>query len=418
MTRRRVVITGLGGVTALGIGMQKVWEGLISGKSGVRVIDRFDAKDLDTRFAAQVWDYRPEDFFPKVESKKLDLFSQYALVAADEALRDSGLKAPAGTPPAARPDRVGVILGSGIGGIVEIEAQDHILMERGPSRLSPFFIPKMMVNAMSAQISIKYGFEGTNFATGSACSSSAHAMGMALRAVQYDEADVIVTGGSEATITPLSIGGFCALKALSTRNDDPPAASRPFDKERDGFVMGEGAAVLVFEELAHARRRGAKIYAEVKGYGSTGDAYHITAPKEDGEGPKRAMALALKDAQLAADAVDYVNAHGTSTAYNDAVETTALKRAFGDHARRLQISSTKSMIGHLLGASGAIELAVTALSVHHNIVHPTRNLTTPDPACDLDYIPGAARDLHVRNAMSNSLGFGGHNVSLVIGKQA
>src|SRR5262245_11443881 len=289
MTRRPIFITDLGGLTSLGIGMHKTWDGLISSRNALRTIDRFDPKDLDTRFAGQVWDYRVEDFFPKVESKKLDLFSQYALVAAQEALSDTGYKQ--GGPLPGRADRIGVILGSGIGGIVEIESQDHVLMERGPSRLSPFFIPKMMVNAMSAQISIKYGLEGTNFATGSACSSSAHAIGMALRAIQYDEADMIVTGGSEATITPLSIGGFCALKALSTRNDDPAAASRPFDKDRDGFVMGEGAAILLFEELEHARKRGAKIYAEVKGYGSTGDAFHITAPKEDGEGPTRAMTL-------------------------------------------------------------------------------------------------------------------------------
>lgn len=411
MAKRRVVVTGLGGLTSLGIGIERTWEGLCQAKSGIAPITRFDASAFPTRFAGECREYSAEKFFTTIEAKKLDPFAQYGIVAADEALKDSGLVLDS-----CDRERIGVIVGSGIGGIHELEAMHSVYLERGPSRISPHFIPKLMINAVSGQIAIRHGLQGTNFVTASACASAANAIGMAFKSIQYDEADVVVTGGAETAITPLGLGGFCSLRALSTRNDDPTRASRPFDKDRDGFVMGDGAAMLVFEEYEHAKKRGARIYAEMFGYGSTDDAFHITAPKEDGAGPARAMTLALKDAGIRPDEVDYVNAHGTSTEYNDAIETTAIKRAFGDHAKKLAISSTKSMIGHLLGASAAVEAAITAKSIHHNVVHPTLNHDHPDPACDLDYIPGSARDLNVRYAMSNSLGFGGHNVCLVLGK--
>jgi 3-oxoacyl-[acyl-carrier-protein] synthase II len=409
MAKRRVVITGLGCVTPLGVGVEVTFERMLRGESGVAPITAFDAAAFPTRVAGECRDFKVEALFPVVESKKLDRFTQFALVATDEALKDSRLKESNFDP-----TRVGVLIGSGIGGLNEIERQDRVLFERGPDRISPFFIPKMMMNAAAGQISIKHGFEGPNFATASACASASHALGIALRMIQYDEADAIIAGGSEATITPLAIGGFCALKAMSRRNDDPAGASRPFDAGRDGFVMGEGSAILVLEELEHARRRGAKIYAELCGFGATADAYHITAPKEDGAGPQRAMAIALKDGQIDPQTVDYVNAHGTSTEYNDIVETRALKALFGDHARRLAVSSTKSMIGHLLGAAGAIGALVSALSVSRGVVHPTRNLEQPDPQCDLDYVPKEAREMRVRAAICNALGFGGHNACLAV----
>ncbi len=411
MAKRRVVITGTGALTSLGVGMEKTWDGLVQGASGIGPVQRFDASDFPTRFAGECRDYDVDAYFESKDAKKLDLFTQLAIVAADEALADSGLDLDQ-----TNRDRVGCIAGSGIGGINELEAMHTVLMERGPRRISPHFIPKLMVNAMSGQISIRHGLRGTNFVTGSACASAGHAIGMAFKSIQYEDADIVLSGGSETAITPLGLGGFCALKALSKRNEDPQAASRPFDADRDGFVMGDGAAFVVLEELGHARRRGARIYAELLGFGSTADAYHITAPKEDGDGPARAMQLALADGAVDAARVTYINAHGTSTPYNDAIETTAIKSVFRDHARRLAISSSKSMIGHLLGASAAVEFAVLAKSVYHNVIHPTRNLENPDPACDLDYVPGAARDLNIDCAMSNSLGFGGHNVALLIGK--
>lgn len=411
MAKRRVVVTGLGGLTSLGIGIDKTWEGLIQAKSGIAPITRFDVSAFPTRFAGECREFAAEKFFTTIEAKKLDPFAQYGIVAADEALKDSGLVLDS-----CNRERIGVIVGSGIGGIHELEAMHSVYLERGPTRISPHFIPKLMINAVSGQISIRHGLQGTNFVTASACASAANAIGMAFKSIQFDESDVVVTGGAETAITPLGLGGFCALRALSTRNDDPTRASRPFDKDRDGFVMGDGAAMLVFEEYEHAKKRGARIYAEMFGYGSTDDAFHITAPKEDGAGPARAMTLALKEAGIRPDEVDYINAHGTSTEYNDAIETTALKRAFGDHAKKLCVSSTKSMIGHLLGASAAVEAAITAKSIFHGIVHPTLNHDNPDPACDLDYIPGSARDKNVRYAMSNSLGFGGHNVCVVLGK--
>jgi 3-oxoacyl-[acyl-carrier-protein] synthase II len=389
---------------------------MLAGDNGVGPITRFDVSGHSTRIAACVtWD--PDLFFEKPQQRKLDPFTMWALMASAEALRDAGLDSIREFPEERR-ETYGTIIGTGIGGITGIEEQHLIMGEKGARRVSPHFIPRIMANAVSGQVAIENGLLGTAFTTSSACASSGHAMGMALNSVKSGECDLVVTGGAESATTPLGLAGFCSAKALSTRNDDPGAACRPFDKDRDGFVMGEGCGILIFEELGHARARGAKVYAEVKGYGSTDDAFHITAPKEDGAGPARAMRLALERAGVAPDQVDYVNAHGTSTAYNDAIESRAIRRAFGPRADALAVSSTKSMIGHLLGASSAVELVATALSIHHGVVHPTRNYTTPDPDCDLDYVPGSAREMRVRNALSNSLGFGGHNVSICIGELA
>jgi 3-oxoacyl-[acyl-carrier-protein] synthase II len=411
MSRRRVVITGLGAVSPLGIGLPTTWDRMLSGESGAGPITRFDTSKHTCKFACDVWGWDPEKHFTKPEARKLDRYSQFFLVAAGEAMQSSALDLE-------RTDRtrVGCILGTGIGGIHEIEASKVLQLERGADRVSPFFIPKMMANAVAGQASIRYGLQGTCFVTSSACASSSHAIGLAFRTIQWNEADVMLTGGSEAATTELGLAGFCSLKAVSGRNDDPKRASRPFDKDRDGFVMGEGGAAIVLEELEHARKRGAPIVAEVLGYGSTDDAFHITAPAENAEGPSRAMRQALADGRIAPDQVAYVNAHGTSTVLNDKIETLALKRVFGEHARKLAVSSSKSMLGHLLGASGAIELAVTALSVQRGQVHPTINQETPDPDCDLDYVPNRARDMAVPYAISNSLGFGGHNTCLLLGR--
>jgi 3-oxoacyl-[acyl-carrier-protein] synthase II len=410
---RRVVITGLGTINALGLDVETSFARILRGENGVGPIKRFDTSQHSVHFAACVeWD--PLTHFTTPDLRKFDPFTMWALVAADEALRDAGLK-PADDPAELR-ERYGCIIGTGIGGITGIEEQYQAMLEKGPRRVSPHFIPKIMANAVSGQVAIRHGLQGTCFTTSSACASAGHAIGLAWRAIQLDDADIVVTGGAESATTPLSLAGFANMKALSTRNDDPGAASRPFDKDRDGFVMGEGCGILVFEELERAKKRGARIYAEVKGFGSTDDAFHITAPIEDGTGPARALKEALRHARLRPEQVDYINAHGTSTPFNDAIETRAIKLVFGDHAKKLAVSSTKSMIGHLLGGSAAVELVVTALSVHRGVVHPTRNYTTPDPECDLDYVPGAARQMRVRNALSNSLGFGGHNVSICIGE--
>ena len=409
---RRVVITGLGTVNALGPDVKSSWPRMLAGENGVRLIQHFQAEDLPVRFAASV-DWNPEELFGGPEFRKLDPFTMFALKATQEALQDAGLEPLKETEE--EREAYGAIVGTGIGGICGIVEQHSEMIERGPRRVSPHFIPKIMANAVSGQVAIRHGLLGTAFTTSSACASSGHAMAMAFQAIRCGEIDMAVTGGAESATTRLSLAGFANMKALSTRNDSPETASRPFDKDRDGFVMGEGAGILVFEELERARRRGAKIYAEVKGYGSTDDAYHITAPKEDGAGPARAFHLAIKMAGVDPESVNYVNAHGTSTHYNDAIETRALKRYFGDHARKLAVSSTKSMIGHLLGASSAVEMVATALSVKEGRIHPTRNLVTPDPELDLDYVPGEARELRIVNALSNSLGFGGHNVSICIG---
>ncbi len=410
---RRVVITGLGTINPLGNDVETSFAAMLRGESGMGPITSFDVSDYPVRFAANVkWDGAKH--FGVMDLRKLDPFTQWALVATREALRDAGLEL--ASQPEPQRERYGCILATGIGGITGIEEQFLAMLEKGPRRVSPHFIPRIMANAVSGQVAIENGILGTTFTTSSACASAGHAMGMAWRAIQMGDADLVVTGGAESATTRLGLAGFCSAKALSTRNDDPSAASRPFDAERDGFVMGEGCGVLIFEELERAKARGARVYCEVKGYGSTDDAFHITAPREDGSGPARAFQEALRHGRVNPDQVDYINAHGTSTKYNDAIETRALKLTFGSHARKLAISSTKSMVGHLLGASAAIELVATALSVSRGVVHPTRNLEHPDPECDLDYVPGAAREMRVRNALSNSLGFGGHNVSLLVGQ--
>jgi 3-oxoacyl-[acyl-carrier-protein] synthase II len=411
MTRRRVVITGVGAVSSLGLDMATNWDQMLRGASGAGPITRFDTSKHTCKFACEVWNWQTEKFFPKSESKRLEKFTMYYLVAADEAMKAAGID----MSKMAR-DRAGCITGTGIGGIDEIEASKVQQIERGADRISPFFIPKIMANAMAGQAAIRFGLMGTCYVTSSACASSSHAIGLAMRTIQWGEADIMLTGGSEAATTELGLGGFCALKAVSNRNDDPKRASRPFDKDRDGFVMGEGAAAMVLEEYEHAKRRGANILCEVKGYGSTDDAFHITAPNEDADGPSRAMQQALRDGGVNPEQVQYINAHGTSTFLNDKIETAAIKRVFGAHSKKLAVSSTKSMVGHLLGASGAIELAACAMSIRHGQVHPTINYTTPDPDCDLDYVPNVARDLRVDHCLSNSLGFGGHNTSLLLGR--
>jgi len=410
---RRVAITGLGTVNSLGPDVKTSWPRLLAGENGIGPITRFESEDLPVRFAAEAA-WNPEEMFSGPDFRKLDRFTMYALKGAAEAFADAGIDPR--TWPEEKRERFGCIVGTGIGGITGIEEQHLGMLERGPRRVSPHFIPRIMANAVSGQVAIEYGLLGTTFTTSSACASSGHAIGMALLSIKSGESDFVLTGGAETATTRLSVSGFASAKALSTRNDAPELASRPFDRDRDGFVMGEGSGILVFEELEHAKRRGATIYAEVKGYGSTDDAFHITAPREDGTGPARAFRLAMKAGGVDPDTIDYINAHGTSTAYNDSIETRAIKLTFGEHARELSISSTKSMVGHLLGASSAVELVATALSVSEQRIHPTRNLTNPDPELDLDYTPNEARELRIRNALSNSLGFGGHNVSICIGR--
>jgi len=411
MAKRRVVITGLGSLTSLGRDKDAFWTNACAGRSGVSTVSRFDTTGFEVRIAGWIPDFDPAPVVEPREARRIDRYAQFALVAADEAMRDSGLDM-------AREDpaRMGVIIGSGIGGLQEIEEQKAILLQRGPDRVSPFLIPKMMANSAGGLLGIRFGFRGPNSTVLTACASASHAVGDAYFNVAYGRADVIMTGGAEATITPLGLAGFIACKALSKRNDDPTHASRPFDRERDGFVMGEGAGILLLEELERARARGARIYAEVLGFGATCDAYHITAPEPEGTGAAASMTCALRDAGLGPADVAYINAHGTSTPLNDAMETRAIKRALGDHARRVAISSTKSMIGHLLGASGGVELVQTALTVERGIIPPTINYEFPDPDCDLDYVPNTAREARVPVAMCNSFGFGGHNASIIIGK--
>ena len=410
MSKRRVVITGMGCLSALGIGVETVWDGLLHGRSGIGRIQCFDPADFASQIAGEVNDFDPLNYMSKMEARKLDRCSQFALVTAEEAIKDSGLEFDKFDT-----NRIGCILGTGIGGINTLETQKEVLEKRGPSRVSPFMVPMMMANAIAGVISIKYGLQGPSFTTASACASSASGLAAALESIRRGETDIVISGGSESTITTLTVAAFASMKALSFRNDEPQRASRPFDKDRDGFVIGEGAATFILEEYESAKRRGARIYAEFKGHGSTADAFHITAPKEDGEGPKKAMQAALADAGLTPDDIDYVNAHGTSTPLNDAIETTAIKAAFGDRARSVPISSTKSMIGHLLGGSSAVEFVASVRSIYSGAIHPTVNQENPDPVCDLDYVPNEAREIRVRNVLSNSLGFGGHNVCLVAG---
>jgi 3-oxoacyl-[acyl-carrier-protein] synthase II len=404
-----VFVTGTGVISPLGNDTETFWSGLIAGKSGAGPITRFDATAYGTRFACEVKDFSSEGVLDRKEAKRMDRFVQYAVVASHQALRNAGLD-----PATADTTRIGVIIGSGIGGMETFEEQHGNLLQKGPGRVSPFFIPMMIVDMAAGQVSIQFGLKGPNLATVSACASGAHAIGEALRLLRAGDADVILAGGSEATITPMAMAGFGNARALSTRNDDPQKASRPFDADRDGFVIGEGAAMLVLETEAHARRRGATPLGELAGYGATGDAYHMTAPCVDGAGAARAMQRALDDARMPLDHVQYINAHGTSTPAGDPAEVTAIKTVFGDHARRLMVSSTKSMTGHLLGAAGGIEAVATVLSLTRGIIPPTINLERPDPTCDLDFVPAQARTHRATAALSNSFGFGGHNVTLAL----
>jgi 3-oxoacyl-[acyl-carrier-protein] synthase II len=407
-TRRRVVVTGIGLVSSLGIGTEINWAGLVAGRSGIDTITKFDASQFATRIAGEVRGFDPLQFIEKKDVKKMDAFIQYAIAASQFAMDDASLKV---TPEIA--PGVGVSIGSGIGGFSTIEREHIALLDGGPRKISPFFIPSAIINLAAGQLSIRFGAKGPNSATCTACSASAHAIGDAYEVIRRDAADVMIAGGSEAAITPMSVGGFGALRALSTRNDEPARASRPFDKDRDGFIIGEGAGVVILEELEFARRRGAHIYAELVGYGMSADAYHITAPSEDGDGPYRVMRAALKSAGIEPGQVDYINAHGTSTPHGDKVETIAIKRCFGDLAKKVAVSSTKSMTGHLLGAAGGLEAGISVLAVHHQIAPPTINLDCADEACDLDYVPNQARRMPIEYALSNSFGFGGTNAALL-----
>jgi 3-oxoacyl-[acyl-carrier-protein] synthase II len=409
--KKRVVITGLGALSPVGNNIAETWNNLVQGVSGVDIIKNFDTSALPVKIAAQVKNFNPEEHFDPKEIRKMDTYTQYALVASREAIKDAGL-----IPFTGDSWRIGVITGVGIGGIYTFEEECIKNHELGPRRISPFFIPKIISNIAAAQIAIENGFQGINFSISSACASANHALGTALRAIQYGDADVIVCGGTEAAVTAFAVGGFCALRALSTHNDEPTKASRPFDAERDGFVMSEGAGFLVLEELEHAKARGAKIYAEIVGYAATDDAFHITAPLEDGSGSAESMKRAIADAGLRPEDIQYVNAHGTSTPLNDKGETLSFKHCFGDYAYKLKISSTKSMVGHMLGAAAAIEAIACVKSIETGIIHPTINLEHPDPDCDLDYVPNKAQNYEVNVALSNSLGFGGHNSALIIKK--
>jgi 3-oxoacyl-[acyl-carrier-protein] synthase II len=410
--KRRVVVTGLGLITPLGTGVEKTWSALCAGKSGVRRITKFDPSAHACQIAGEVTDFNPADYIEKKEIKKMDTFIHYAVGASQMAVDDAGLKVTE-----ENADRVGVYIGSGIGGLPAIEAYHKVLLDKGPDRVSPFFIPMVIINLASGQVSMRIGARGPNSCAVTACATGNHCIGDAFRIIQHGEADAMVAGGTEAAITPLCVAGFASAKALSTRNDEPERASRPFDKERDGFVLGEGAGVLVLEELESARRRGARIYAEILGYGRTADAHHITAPPEDAAGAVRCMRLALQDAGLSPEAIGYVNAHATST-MADRIETIAIKQVFGAHARRLAVSSTKSMTGHLLGAAGGVEAVFSILAIHRGVLPPTINQDVPDPECDLDYIPNAARRADVRTVLSNSFGFGGVNACLILSRCA
>ncbi|MGH7719212.1 MAG: beta-ketoacyl-ACP synthase II [Gemmatimonadaceae bacterium] len=410
MMRRRVVITGLGAITPVGNDVPTMWRTLLDGKSGAAPITKFDATNFPVRFACEVKGFDPSEYMDRKEAKRSDIYTQYAIAASAQAMRDAGLE------DASRylPDRTGVIIGSGIGGLKSFEEQHDVYRERGPSKISPFFIPMFIADIAAGVVSMRFNAKGPNYATVSACATSAHAIGDAFRAIQYGDADVVITGGAEATVTPMAIGGFANMRALSERNDSPETASRPFDATRDGFVMGEGAGIVILEELEHALDRGARIYAEVTGYGMTGDAYHLTAPAPNGEGAQRAMRRAMEDAGLTPEMVQYVNAHGTSTPANDLNETRAIKAVFDGAASGLNVSSTKSATGHMLGAAGAVEFIASVLTVRDGKIPPTINYQVPDPECDLDYTPNTMVEREVSAALSNSFGFGGHNVTLAV----
>ena len=408
MSRRRVVVTGLGIVSPVGVGVAASWEAICSARSGIGPITRFDASTFPTRIAGEVKDFDVAKYLSAKEARRYDTFIHYGLVATMEAVRDAGIENYAGDP-----ERVGVCIGSGIGGLPMIEETKADFMKGGVRKISPFFIPGSIINMVAGLASIHYGFEGPNMGIVSACSTANHSLGEAARIIEYGDADVMVAGGSESTVCAVAVGGFCASRALSTRNDDPATASRPWDRDRDGFVLGEGAGVLVLEEYEHAKARGARIYCELSGYGMSADAHHITAPPEDGRGGMRSMRNAMANAKVNPDEIDYINAHGTSTPLGDLAECVAVKRAFGDHASKLAVSSTKSMTGHLLGAAGGIEAVFTVLALRDQIAPPTANLVNPDPQCDLDFVPLAARPMRIRAALSNSFGFGGTTATLL-----
>lgn len=410
---RRVAVTGVGLVSPLGVGTTENWDALLAGRSGIGPITRFDAAEYPSRIAGEVKGFNPFDYLDKKEVKKSDTFIHYALAATRFALEDSGLEIDEGNA-----ERVGVVIGSGIGGLPLIESMHQTLLEKGPSRVSPFFIPGLIVNMAAGQVSIHHGAKGPNTSPATACTTGLHAIGDAFRFIQAGEADAMIAGGAEAVITPLAMAGFCSMRALSTHNDEPEKASRPWDARRDGFVMGEGCGLVILEELELAKQRGAPIYAEVVGYGMSADAYHISAPHPEGDGAVRVMRIALKDGDLAPEAIGYINAHGTSTPLGDLSEVRAIKRVFGDHAYRLAVSSTKSATGHLLGAAGGLETGILALAMHHQILPPTINLDEPGEGCDLDFVPHTARPVHLEYAMSNSFGFGGTNASIVLKRYA
>jgi 3-oxoacyl-[acyl-carrier-protein] synthase II len=408
---RRVVLTGLGAVTPIGNTAEELWTGLTQGRSGIGPITKFDTAGYPTRIAGEIRHFDPLAFVDKKEARRLDPYLQYAIASSVMAVSDAGLD-----PAKTDAERFGVLIGSGIGGITTLLDGEHVRLSKGPDRVSPFIIPMLIVNMAAGLVSMRFGAKGPNSSVVTACATGNHAIGDAFRLIRYGEADVMIAGGAEAIIVPLTIAGFCAMKAMSTRNDDPQKASRPFDAGRDGFVCGEGAGIVVLESLEHAVRRDARIYAEVIGYGMTGDAHHMTAPDPEGDGAARAMTLALKSAGLQPSEVGYINAHGTSTPYNDKFETLAIKRVFGDHAKKLAVSSTKSMTGHLLGAAGGVEAIATALALHHGLLPPTINYETPDPECDLDYVPNQARKQDIDVAISNAFGFGGTNATLAFRK--
>lgn len=408
--KHRVVITGMNAITSLGKDLDTFWNALMAGKSGVSHIESFDVKDYPTRIAAEIKDWNPEDYMDRKDARKMDRFAQFAVASALMALKDANLNIAEDTDP----ERVGVYIGSGIGGLSTFEDQYRALLEKGPKRVSPFFIPMMISNMASGQVSIITGAKGPNSTTVTACATGSHTIGDSFRLLQNGEADVMICGGAEATIRPTGLAGFCSMRAMSVRNDEPEKASRPFDAGRDGFVMGEGSGILVLETLEHAQKRGARIYAEVIGYGMSGDAHHITEP--DPDGAARCMKNAIRDAGIAPEDVDYINAHGTSTPVGDISETKAIKLTFGEHAHRLAVSSTKSMTGHLLGAAGGVEAVICALAIQHGKLPPTINLEQPDPECDLDYVPNTPREKEVQVALSNSFGFGGHNATIIMRK--
>jgi 3-oxoacyl-[acyl-carrier-protein] synthase II len=409
--KRRVVVTGIGLVTPLGVGIDNVWKRILNGESGIAPTTRFDVSRHDTKFAGEVSGFKAEDYISLKEIKRMDLFIQYALAAAKIAMEDSGLDMSK-----ENAERVGVVVGTGLGGLPTLEKYHSILLERGPGRISPFFIPMLIANEAPGHIAIQYGIKGPNLCIVTACATGAHSIGESFRIIQYGDADVMVSGGTEANLTPLTIGGFNAMKALSTRNDAPEKASRPFEKDREGFVVSEGSGIIVMEELEHARKRGARIYAEIAGYGYNGDAYHITAPCPDGEGFVRCIKMAMKDAGITTDDIDYINAHGTSTELNDYTETLAIKEVFKEKAYKIPVSSTKSMTGHLLGAAGAVEAVFSLLSIRDQVCPPTINYETPDPQCDLDYVPNQSRSHDIDVVLSNSFGFGGTNSTLIFRK--